>query len=83
MRLIYVNICKYLFYKLFIVFFLQVVECQYLECFKILLDYGVQVNVVDVNNSILFYFVVVNGDIDVVVFLLEREVKVDVKDKVF
>lgn len=37
----------------------------------------------DVNNSILFYFVVVNGDIDVVVFLLEREVKVDVKDKVF
>lgn len=83
MRLIHVNTCKYLFYKSFTVFFLQVVECQYLECLKILLDHGAQANVVDVNNSTSLHLAAANGDTDAAVLLLEREAKVDAKDKVF
>ena len=63
-------------------FFPQVVECQFLECIKILLEHGAQANVVDVNNSTSLHLAAVNGDIDAAVLLLEREAKVDAKDKV-
>jgi len=59
-----------------------VVECQFLECIKILLDHGAQANVVDVNNSTSLHLAAANGDIDAAVLLLEREAKVDAKDKV-
>ena len=59
------------------------VECQYLECLKILLDHGAQANVVDVNNSTSLHLAAANGDTDAAVLLLEREAKVDAKDKVF
>lgn len=58
------------------------VECQFLECIKILLDHGAQANVVDVNNSTSLHLAAANGDIDAAVLLLEREAKVDAKDKV-
>ena len=64
------------------VFFAQVVECQFLECIKILLEHGAQANVVDVNNSTSLHLAAANGDIDAAVLLLEREAKVDAKDKV-
>lgn len=58
------------------------VECQFLECIKILLEHGAQANVVDVNNSTSLHLAAANGDIDAAVLLLEREAKVDAKDKV-
>ena len=58
------------------------VQCQFLECIKILLDHGAQANVVDVNNSTSLHLAAANGDIDAAVLLLEREAKVDAQDKV-
>lgn len=58
------------------------VECQFLECIRILLDHGAQANVVDVNNSTSLHLAAANGDTDAAVLLLEREAKVDAKDKV-
>ena len=54
-----------------------------MECLKILLDHGAQANVVDVNNSTSLHLAAANGDTDAAVLLLEREAKVDAKDKVF
>ena len=58
------------------------VECQFLDCVKILLEHGAQASVVDVNNSTSLHLAAANGDIDIAVLLLEREAKVDAKDKV-
>ena len=53
-----------------------------MECVKILLEHGTQADVVDVNNSTPLHLSAANGDIDIAVLLLEREAKVDAKDKV-
>ena len=53
-----------------------------MECVKILLEHGAQADVVDVNNSTPLHLSAANGDIDIAVLLLEREAKVDAKDKV-
>ena len=58
------------------------VECQFQECVKILLDHGAQADVVDVNSSTSLHLAAANGDVDVAVVLLEREAKVDAQDKV-
>jgi len=60
----------------------QVVECQFQECAKILLDHGAQANVVDVNSSTSLHLSAANGDVDIAVLLLEREAKADAQDKV-
>ena len=53
-----------------------------MESVKILLEHGAQADVVDVNNSTPLHLSAANGDIDIAVLLLEREAKVDAKDKV-
>ena len=62
--------------------YLQVVECQFLECTKLLLDHGAQADVVDINNSTSLHLAAANGDVDIAGFLLEREAHVDAQDKV-
>ena len=62
--------------------YLQVVECQFLECTKLLLDHGAQADVVDVNSSTSLHLAAANGDVDIAGFLLEREANIDAKDKV-
>ena len=58
------------------------VECQFQECVKILLDHSAQADVVDVNSSTSLHLAAANGDVDIAVLLLEREAKVDAQDKV-
>ena len=58
------------------------VECQFQECAKILLDNGAEANVVDVNNSTSLHLAAANGDVDTAVLLLEREAHVDAQDRV-
>lgn len=62
--------------------YLQVVECQFLECTKLLLDHGAQADVVDVNSSTSLHLAAANGDVDIAGFLLEREANINAKDKV-
>ena len=60
---------------------LQVVECQFLACTKLLLDNGAEADVVDVNNSTSLHLAAANGDVDTAGLLLEREANIDAQDK--